>query len=446
MKTNHHLRLSAMGAAALLAACMPFGSAAALPAGYVPLEYISVDGSAKPYIDTGHLPTSNTKIAIDMAYLGAGGTDAWIPIWGYRKTYNADQYAFFISKDCTQFALNYKATDTKSTSGVSLGERFIFRNDNARHYVTRLERNEAETCIYNAADQSFTAGSGWTVTIFGMRGTSVSTFDCRKVKMRLYGFKIWEGTSLVRDFVPVRRESDSAIGLFDVASENGTFYANAGTGSLAAGPVLDGLDIDGTPDEYGEPTPTYGFVEGLAAGYSLPVSCPAAYTNDSLRAICTGWKLYDFSGNLLSHGTETAFTYVHPSPAAYRRLEWQWRVAEYRVSATATTGGSVSPAEQWVEVGATATITAVPAEGCSFVRWKGADASLATSPQLTVEVTAPATYTAIFGNPLPPVFVKSDATGDADGTTWRDAFKTIGAGVAAAIAQGGGAVRVAGGL
>ncbi|MBQ6247219.1 MAG: hypothetical protein IJK04_10160 [Kiritimatiellae bacterium] len=333
MKTNHHLRLSAMGAAALWAVCIPFGSAADLPAGYAPLEYISTDGSAKPYINTEYLPTSNTKIAIDMAYLGAGGTDAWIPIWGYRKTYNSDQYAFFVSNDGAQFALNYKTTDTKSTSGVSRGERFIFRNDNARHYVTRLDQNEAETCILDAADQTFTAGSGWTVTIFGMRGTSVSTIDCRKVKMRLYGFKIWEDSSLVRDFVPVRRESDSAIGLFDVASVDGAFYANAGTGSLAAGPrlIYDCLDIVGSPNEYGMPTPAYGRVDHLSADAVLPVSCPAVYTNQdaTLRAFCTGWKLYDEEGDLIDSGAENAFTYVHPS-SAYRRLEWQWRTERLR--------------------------------------------------------------------------------------------------------------------
>ena len=38
---------------------------------------------------------------------------------------------------------------------------------------------------------------------------------------------------------------------------------------------------------------------------------------------CTGWKLYDSRGNEVAGGAETSFTYVHPSPAAYRVLEWQ---------------------------------------------------------------------------------------------------------------------------
>ena len=205
------------------------------PAGYAPLEYIATDGSDKPYIDTGYLPTSNTKIAIDMAYLGTDYTGDWVPIWGYRKKANSDAYAMFVKNDATQFALNFKATDTKSTSGVIRGERFIFRNDNARHYVTRLERSEDEICIFPAADQTFAAEAGWTIALFGFRtatGAAASAFDCRQVKMRLYRFKIWEGSTLVRDFVPVRREADSAIGLYDLLGEGG-FLANKGTGSLA---------------------------------------------------------------------------------------------------------------------------------------------------------------------------------------------------------------------
>ena len=173
----------------LLAAAFAAAAHCAL-GGYTPVHYIETDGNGAPYIDTGHLPTSNTKIAIDMAYLGSAQNTDWISIWGYRKTYNSDQFAFFIKRDATQFALNFKATDTKSTSGIAVGERFIFRNDNARHYVTRLERGEAEICLYTAADQTFAAGEGWTVTVFGMRGTSVTAVDCRKVKMRLYGFKM----------------------------------------------------------------------------------------------------------------------------------------------------------------------------------------------------------------------------------------------------------------
>ena len=159
--------------AALFAAARAAFGAPCPPVEYELLQYVATDGNLKPYVDTGHRPTSNTKVAIDMVFLGAADTytaSEWIAIWGYRKTYKTDMFAFFVKKDASQVALNYKTTDVQPASGILLGERFIFRNDNARQYVTRVERGEQETCIHSAADQSFAAGSGWTITIFGMRG------------------------------------------------------------------------------------------------------------------------------------------------------------------------------------------------------------------------------------------------------------------------------------
>jgi hypothetical protein len=80
-------------------------------------------------------------------------------------------------------------------------------------------------------------------------------------------------------------------------------------------------------EEVSTPSPGYGNVSGLAAGDHVAVSCGTTpWTNayGSVAYSYTGWKLYDNDGNELSNGVETAFTYTHPTPAAFRRLEWQW--------------------------------------------------------------------------------------------------------------------------
>ena len=88
----------------------------------------------------------------------------------------------------------------------------------------------------------------------------------------------------------------------------------------------DSLDISGAPNGIGSPSPAYGQRTGLSAGDTIPVSCgeSPAITAAGKAYACTGWKLYDENGDVVSNGTETAFTYVHPTPAASRRLEWQW--------------------------------------------------------------------------------------------------------------------------
>ena len=135
-------------------------------------------------------------------------------------------------------------------------------------------------------------------------------------------------------------------------------------------PGSDNLVISATPVEVGVPTPNYGEEGGLAAGARREVSCPAVWTNEAenVTVTCNGWKLYDSAGTELSSGSETSFTYTHPDPAAYRRLEWQLS-AKYKVAATAEAGGSVSPAVQWVAHGETTTVTATPDADRFFFKW-----------------------------------------------------------------------------
>ena len=86
------------------------------------------------------------------------------------------------------------------------------------------------------------------------------------------------------------------------------------------------LEVSSDPEGIGSPSPAYGGA-GLSAGDTVAVSCGAtAVTNEeqTIFYTCTGWKLYDDGDNIISNGSDTAFTYTHPSPAAYRRLEWQW--------------------------------------------------------------------------------------------------------------------------
>ncbi len=86
------------------------------------------------------------------------------------------------------------------------------------------------------------------------------------------------------------------------------------------------LEVCAMPEQLGSPSPSYGEHVGLAAGQTVSVSCDATLvTNAAGRAYaCAGWKLYDSDGNEVSAGTGASFTYIHPSPTAYRTLEWQW--------------------------------------------------------------------------------------------------------------------------
>ena len=53
---------------------------------------------------------------------------------------------------------------------------------------------------------------------------------------RIYDFRISKDGECIRHFIPVRRTSDSVVGLYDTV--NGVFYANGGSGSFIGGPAI----------------------------------------------------------------------------------------------------------------------------------------------------------------------------------------------------------------
>ena len=110
------------------------------------------------------------------------------------------------------------------------------------------------------------------------------------------------------------------------------YHYNARTGRIVPDDPDKELVIGGTPFEIGESSPAYGTLLDIEAQESVPCATHAVWTNETgdVAAPCTGWKLYDKDGNVVSNGTGHALAYVHPDPAAYRRLEWQWNV-EYLV-------------------------------------------------------------------------------------------------------------------
>ena len=72
------------------------------------------------------------------------------------------------------------------------------------------------------------SGSGY-ATIFAVSGTATAAFKC-------FRCTILNDEQIVRDFIPAKRNSDNAIGMYDLI--NGKFYINSGSGILTAGPEI----------------------------------------------------------------------------------------------------------------------------------------------------------------------------------------------------------------
>lgn len=56
------------------------------------------------------------------------------------------------------------------------------------------------------------------------------------LKSILYSCKIYDNGTLIRDFIPVKRISDSKCGLWDKVTK--VFYPNSGTGTFTGGSAI----------------------------------------------------------------------------------------------------------------------------------------------------------------------------------------------------------------
>jgi len=178
---------------------------AALPSGYVQLKSITSTGSQ--YIQTGMLPSTSTTVEMDFN-TGPNGTDTMF----FGQAWNASQYLFCKKSDKYAF--------------YGSGGQVSPLNPNTDAHVSITAENKF---IIDYGSVAYTS----TVS----RAVSSSKFnifaDCdggHKGSWTLYSLKIWNGGTAMRDFVPALRESDNAVGLYDVVGN--TFYANSGSGAF----------------------------------------------------------------------------------------------------------------------------------------------------------------------------------------------------------------------
>lgn len=176
---------------------------------YKSVEYIESDGNQ--YIDTGFVPTANSKMLLDF-YPAKLQSTCYA---GCRK-----------SSSLGMFTINSGSKSTKQYGAMGQSGN-IYLGDHAvgRHTVSI----ENGLFIYDGVET--------TVDITDIDTTqSVYLFACNtdgptlQSTCRIYGCKIWESGVLVRNLVPCVTAS-GAVGMYDKV--NGQFYGNSGDGSFA---------------------------------------------------------------------------------------------------------------------------------------------------------------------------------------------------------------------
>ena len=306
-------------------------AASRLPDGYTEVQYIQGDGYVRITTDYTPHPTTDKAEAV-VEWPDSTSLNQNQAIWCARTGSNTGTWTLFKIDNCIRLDYN-TTTGTKFTTAVSSGT--IYTNTVDRNVVTWSGSNDSQT---HTADPTFTE-AGTELQLFASHSPDVEHGLGNWGKYRLYSFKVWRSGELIHYFVPCKDAYD-VVTMYDICDTPATLTVKSSTAGkvFAAGPEghyyddsffnINGmLDVKGSPDDFGTPSPAYGRILSLTAGQTMTVSCgEAVVTNDwgTHEYTCTGWKLYDENGGEDSSGSETSFTYTHPSPAEYRKLEWQW--------------------------------------------------------------------------------------------------------------------------
>ncbi len=189
-----------------------------LPAGYTQLEYIA-STSAKQYIDTG--VKGATGVSMKIVAQGTGDV-------GIVTSFDQDWTGSYIGDTGSVF----RGFNTVSSLGKTTIETSWATCTGGKLGQTVTINGETQTNCYYSRIPSY-------IEIF--RGSAWADAASYWVG-RIYSAEIYQDGTLVRNFVPAKRNSDNAIGLYNLADPNPAtaFYTNAKTdgANFAAGPVV----------------------------------------------------------------------------------------------------------------------------------------------------------------------------------------------------------------
>ena len=188
------------------------------------LEYIQSSGTQ--YIDTGIY--SKSGLTIEYAFQIIGERSISVALFGGREASTLNQLVCFMNTDRH---IGIRFNDSPSAYGPRI------TIDDKKHVVKFVDNESYVDGEYNSRSMSSQPFLGnCTIFVFGVN--TGGDFDTLQViGQRAYSFKIKDGNSLVRNFIPCYRKSDNVAGMYDLVTN--TFYTNAGTGDFIVGPDLN---------------------------------------------------------------------------------------------------------------------------------------------------------------------------------------------------------------
>ncbi len=191
-----------------------------LPEGYKRREYIQSSGTQ--HIDTGFMPTNNTRVVLDAQYTTIPTSLAGLV--GCTKSTRVEDYSLWVFDTSERLYDGYGNVSNQPTATGLLNRHVYDKNKN----VTKVDG----AVISEHTANTFTAHVNMYILAINENGK----INSGKSSAKIYSCQIYNSGALVRDFVPCENAS-GVVGLYDLVESK--FYGNAGSGAFVAGAEIE---------------------------------------------------------------------------------------------------------------------------------------------------------------------------------------------------------------
>ena len=193
---------------------------------YINVSYIQADGSS--YINTNFTPDQNTSIVLDYMNTKASGEAFQVPLGVTEDTStSANGCGFFLYIAGANAATFYAGNGGSVKAGATIGANS--RNTFSMSASDCSIDGTSYGLPNSAPSEALTKSVGYPLYLFARnQGNSANTKAF--ATGRIYELSIYQNSTLVRHFVPVKRRNDGAYGLLETLSNE--FYGNDGNGTI----------------------------------------------------------------------------------------------------------------------------------------------------------------------------------------------------------------------
>lgn len=197
-----------------------------VPLPYIPVEYIECTGTQ--YFKLNYTPNTNTGVECRVNITRTAGNNQIL--FGSRPGYRDSEFSFwhtYAPHGTDYMVIGYGTNVETNTLYPMYGS---IADISYRNRVFTIKDTSGNSKYTKTMSSGSLANA---IPMYLLSADMEGDLNLNTESAKLYSFKIYEGDTLIRNYIPVKRREDDVACLYDLVNE--TFLLNAGTGTFIAG-------------------------------------------------------------------------------------------------------------------------------------------------------------------------------------------------------------------